>query len=513
MSLWKPGDGVFLRDPVEADGFSTSDRDLTADVVIVGTGPGGASCARALAAGGAKVLLLEEGPAKSRFAPNQGHVMRYHMQEGGAMVGEGSTYMAIASGRGIGGGTLVNSAIAWRAPDHVLTDWAERLADDRYGPAAMGPVYDELWELLGITPTLTAVSGKNNDLVVRGVQALGLEGGYLERYTPRCVGCGVCYFGCPSGGKASTNRTLLVDAASDGARIQADTKVTEILTDGDRVVGVRGRMHHPDTGEGGGLVTVRAGRTVLSAGGIGTPRLLHFSGMADRLGPAVGKGLHVHPGNAVIGVCDDVIELWKGATQGAYFKTEDLPGVLPHTFSAPPEACLSVMNVVGAEAKRAIAELPYLCGMVVMISDKGEGSVGAHDDGRAAIRYEFAPDDVKRITRGMYHVARVLLAGGARELIVPVYGVGRVKTAEELATKLENRPIADFTMYASHPMSTCRMGTDPTTSVIRPDARSHALEGLYLCDTSIFPTSLGVNPSVTTMAMGTLIGRHLAADG
>ena len=172
---WARGDGHLLADPVVAEGFSASDRDERVDVVIVGTGPGGAAAARVLSARGARVLLLEEGPAQMRFARNQGHTMRYHMQEGGAMVAQGNAYTPIAAGRGVGGGSLVNSAIAWRCPDAVLDEWTEALGDDRYGPAAMRPVYDELWELLGIWPTREEISGNNNDLIVRGVRALGLD--------------------------------------------------------------------------------------------------------------------------------------------------------------------------------------------------------------------------------------------------------------------------------------------------------------------------------------------------
>ena len=94
-----------------------------------------------------------------------------------------------------------------------------------------------------------------------------------------------------------------------------------------------------------------------------------------------------------------------------------------------------------------------------------------------------------------------------------VAGVGKVTTAEELEARLVSRTIQDFTLYASHPMSSCRMGKAAETSVIRPDGRAHGFEGLYLVDSSIFPTSLGVNPSITTMAMATLIARGLAQVG
>lgn len=509
MPLWNPGDPYLTGTPPHAEGFAPTDRDLTADVVVVGTGPGGAACARVCAQGGARVVLLEEGPPASRFARHQGGTMRHHYQEGGAMVATGTTFVPIAAGRGVGGGSLINSAIAWRAPDHVLERWTTLLGDDRFGPAALTPLYDELWALLGIWPTRPEISGANNDLIVRGVQKLGLEGGYLQRATPGCTGCGVCYFGCPSGGKASVNQNLLLEACAAGAVIQADTKVDTFQLDGDRVVGVEGWMWDPDTNERGGRVRVSAPKVVLAAGGIGTPRTLHVAGLAERLGPAVGRGLHIHPGNAVLGFCDTPIELWRGATQGAWFKVDSLPGVLPHTFSAPPDACLGILNAVGADAKPVLARLRYLCGLVVMISDVGEGSVRAWPDGRARISYDFDPNDIERIKDGMLWAARVLLAGGAREVFCPVAGTGMYTDAESLRAAIAPKSLEDFVMYASHPMSTCRMGTDPATSVVRPDGRAHALDGLWLADSSVFPTSLGVNPSITTMAMASVIGRGL----
>jgi choline dehydrogenase-like flavoprotein len=513
MSAWKPGDGVLLAGPAPAAGFSTTDQDLDCDVVIVGTGPGGAAVARVLALAGAKVVLLEEGPPESRFARNQGDVMRFHMQEGGAMVAAGRAYMPIAAGRGVGGGTLVNSAMTWRAPDYVLDAWAKLLGDARYGPAALAPIFDELSELLGVWATRADIAGRNNDLIVRGAAAIGLEGGYVPRATPGCVGCGVCYWGCPSGGKASMNLNLLVDATGAGARILADTKVDQVLIEGDRAVGVAGRMFHPETRVPGGRVRVRAQRTVIAAGGIGTPRLLHHAGLAERLGPAVGKGLHVHPGNAVLGLCDEPVEMWKGATQGAYFHVKELPGVLPHTFSAPPEVCLGMLAPPGPKMKEAIAELPYLCGCIVMVSDTGEGTVGAHADGRADIRYDFADTDIERTKQGMYWAAKVLLAGGARTVMAPVFGIVRTSSADDLADQLSRRTLQDFMLYAAHPMSTCRMGSDPETSVVRVDGRTHALEGLHIIDSSVFPTSLGVNPSLTTMVLATAIARGMVGTG
>ncbi len=436
---------------------------VQADVVVVGSGPGGAAVSRALAEAGARVVVLEEGPMVPRFRPNMAHTNRYHMQEGGTMIARSrDAMMPIAAGRGVGGGSLVNSAICFRTPDHVLDEWTSVLGgDDRYSPAHLAPVFEEIEILIEVGVTRDEVAGENNRIIVRGAAALGLPGGLVRRNTPRCQGCGICNYGCPVGGKASVDRNLLVLARAAGAVVQADVKVDEVLLSGDRATGVVGTVRHPDTREPVGRLTVEADRVFVCCGGGGTPRLLHHAGLAERLGPAVGRGLHVHPGNAVLGWCDHEVKMWSGATQGAYFEHPDLPGVLPHTLTAPPAALLVLLGHVGAEAKRAMHELQHYCGCVVMISDKGEGWVGAQSDGRASIGYSFDEGDIQRIKDGMVETARVLMAGGARKLLGPVHGLGAHDSVESFRDALQPKTIHDFALYASHPMASCRMGADP----------------------------------------------------
>lgn len=494
-----------LRDHTAATGTTS----LTADVAIVGTGPGGAAAGRVLAAAGRAVVFLEEGPARPRFRPNLAAVNRYHMQEGGAMLAQADQIMPIAAGRGVGGGSLVNSALCFRTPNAVLDGWSTLLGDDRYGPAALSPIFDEIGALIEVATTPRAIAGENNLLICRGVERLGLRGGLAPRNAPRCAGCGFCNFGCPVGGKASVDTNLIPMALGDGAIVQADTKVDRILVQDDHVTGVSGSVRHTDTGVEVGRIEVRAERVFLCAGGIGTPRLLHHAGLASILGPAVGQGLHVHPGNAVLAECEHDVHMWKGATQGAYFESDDLPGVLPHTLSMPPGALLLLFGKVGLEAKAMLHRVKKMAGCAVMISDKGEGTVGANSDGTANIHYRFDTNDIQRIKDGMVLTAQVLLEGGARTLLCPVHGVGEHTDLASFEAALMPRSIRDFTLYASHPMASCRMGTDPTTSVVGVDGQAHQLRGLYISDSSVFPTSLGVNPQLTTMVMSTAIARHL----
>ena len=504
-----------IRPAAPAKGFDDigAGVEYEADAVVVGTGPGGASCAMQLAEAGLKVILLEEGPSRSRFRPSYGNIARYHMQEGGSMLARGQSIFPVAAGRGVGGGTLVNSALSFRTPSAVLEEWVEVLGDEGWGPAAVLPVIEEVERWVGVCITPDAIAGGNNKLLVRGAKALGLEGGLAPRSTPGCTGCGICNFGCPTNGKASTNFTFLPRVVELGGMIQAEAKVNEIIVEGGRAVGVRGYAVHPETKERGGPVTVRAPRVIVSAGAIGTPRLLWTSGLGTKLGGAVGKGLHIHPGGAVLGLHPDRIELWKGATQGAYFHHPDLPGVLPHTFTAPPEVCLGTLEAVGANLERGLAELPHLCGIIVLVSDEGTGQVRATRDGRADITYDFLDSDLDRAKAGMKLAGEVLFAAGATEIFAPVHGVGRHTEIETFVTALADRVIEDFVTYCAHPMSSCRMGTDSETSVVDSDGQAHELPGLFIADASVFPTSIGVNPQITTMTVGTIIGRRIAALG
>ncbi len=481
------------------------------DVVIVGAGPGGASAARVLAQAGLDVLILEDGPARSRFRSAWGNAARYHYQEDYLMVAEGPVPLPVAAGRGVGGGSLVNSAICFRTPRHVLEHWADLLDDPRFAPDAMAPVYAEIEARIEVVPVGEEIAGENNLLVERGVRKLGLQGGLLRRNAPDCIGCGICNIGCPTGGKFSVDKNLILDARRLGARIQADCRVQDVLVEDGRAVGVVGRVRHPDTRVEGPTLEVRAKAVVLSAGAIGTPRLLHHCGVADDLGP-VGATLHLHPGSGVLGVCDFPVHMWRGATQGAYVHDLENPKVLPHTFNAPPEVFIAQAGVVGAEAKKMLGELNHFCGLGVMVSDDGVGSVRAMRNGRAKIKYTWNPKDLEILKAGMVLSGDVLLAGGAREVFGLSIRAARHTSAESLKAELDRTELADLTLYASHPMGTSPMGPDPETSVVDRRGHAHRMKGLYMADSGVFPSSLGVNPQLTTMTLSTVLAAGWAQE-
>jgi choline dehydrogenase-like flavoprotein len=147
-----------------------------------------------------------------------------------------------------------------------------------------------------------------------------------------------------------------------------------------------------------------------------------------------------------------------------------------------------------------------------MISDKSEGKVRAKPDGRAHIHYAVNDHDLTVLKKGCVIGAEVMMAGGASWVTCAIRGAQRTTDPRSLERAIADASIRSVTMYAAHPMSTCRMGTDPAKSVVDPSGRAHGLRNLTIADASLFPTSLGVNPQLTTLAACTQIGRRLLAQ-
>lgn len=486
---------------------------LEADVVIVGTGPGGLTAAHVLAESGARVVMLEAGSfwPKGSFHRSQARALRDLVQDRGTRVMLGNTHVPLMSGRGVGGGTLINSAISFRAPDGVLDEWMARGLDYWADREAL---YAEVEEAIGVTVTPEAIAGNNSHVVRRGLARMpGVTHGFMPRSAPGCAGCGTCQTGCPSGGKASADLNWLPRALRAGAHVYANTEVEEILCRGARAVGLRGAMRDPQSGDLVASVEVRADRVVLAAGAVNTPLLLLRNGLANSSG-LVGRNLHVQPGTAVVAEFDEEIRIWNGATQGYYaFHPED-PEVLVESFSASAETFFAAVGEPGAAAHRLLRRLKHFAGAGSLIRDASTGVIRPVDDGGPpSIRYDLIETDREKLVRGTQFVSTMFFNAGAR-LVRPLLGGARwFEERNACVNFIEGvRNPADFVLYASHPMGTCQLGEDPRRSVVRPqDGRTHDHEGLYVLDASLHPTALGVNPQMTIMAQCLALARRIVA--
>lgn len=479
--------------------------DVEVDVAIVGAGAGGSAAAAACAERGLTVAVLEEGShwQPSQFRPDSIWAWRNLYQGRGTRAAHGNTITALPGGRGVGGSTLINSAICFRTPEPVLESWRAS-GCSRFSTAWMEMCFERIWGTLGVSINPPEVQRDNNRIFKLGADRLGMRGEWLARAAPYCVGCGSCQQGCEVGAKRSADRTFLAEAVeSGGCGVFADCRVDGVETTGGKVTALTGRMLDPQTDEPSGSFRVRARHFVLSGGAIGTPRFLIDNGLA---GGPVGENLRIHPTTGVVGRFNEDIRPWRGVTQG-YYVDRWKEGFLLQVYNAPPDQAWVQLALEPREALQWMADLRRCGSAGVVVHD--EDSVGRV--GRGGIEYWLGDKDRQVLLEGVRAAARVFFAAGADGIVAGAHGVGVVPAGADLNLSIPaDLPAHQLALYAAHPMGTCRMGAIPSESVVDADGRVWGWDNLHVADASVFPTSLGVNPQVTVYAVGLTVGAAVA---
>src|SRR5712692_1317564 len=315
----------------------------TADVVVVGSGAGGAVATMELAESGLKVIVLEEGEHFDRrdFTGSPPERLRRFYRGNGLTFTIGVPTISLPIGRGVGGSTLINSGACFRTPDFVLDAWGMNRSE-------LEPLFEDVEETLSVEPVGIDIMGTNGGVMDRGRRELGYSGGPIRRNAHGCHGSGVCAFGCPLDAKLGMHVTYLPLAVRAGAQIISGCRVDGLVIEGGRAVGVRGSIVDPETGavQRDARFEVRARRVVLAAGAVYTPALLQRQGLANS-SRQVGRNLRVHPGCGVLGVFDHDWQAWKGVMQSYYVDEKLRDGILVEATYPPPGAGYSAVGVGG----------------------------------------------------------------------------------------------------------------------------------------------------------------------
>lgn len=478
--------------------------DDVADFVIVGTGAGGATAARVLAAAGHDVLLLDEGPrlqTKDRPRDLLG-AMRQSFRDFGTSATLGALPLPLLQGRCVGGSTAINSGIIWRTPGDVIRDWTDHwglgeLVDEK----KLSDAFDIIERELEITETLEHLWGGNSSLMHRGAEALGLPGKPITRNAARCKGNGQCLQGCPGEARQSMDVSYVPRALRDGARLHALARVDRVRFEGSRAVGVEGAVLDADRRVVGKL-RVRARRAVIvSASAVQSPVILRKSGLRG----AVGSRFMAHPGCAVVGRFPDPVAMNYGGTQAYEVPLRDR-GMKLESLSLPPEMIAARLPGAGAVWEERLAHLDHFAQWAVQVRMDAVGTVrpawfGTGSD--AVVRYSPTAKDMLRVREGVALLCRMMFAAGATEVYPGVSGVPSVMRDPAEVAAIESRDLisTDMTMVASHLFASCPAGSDPARAAVGPDLAVHGVSGLYVMDASALPTNLGVNPQHTIMGV------------
>ena len=492
----------------------TADEVIDCDVVIVGSGPGGGCVADYLAREGLEVVVLEKG---SYFAPNELHHLEPQttrdMYLYGMTLATADQGCRIIAGSTLGGGGVVNYTTSFRTPPNVLEEWARLTGIDAFVSGEIDQSLDEMSTRLNVN-TDSSAAGARDALMEEGLKKLGWHVDMLPRAVKGCTQdeqCGYCGFGCRVGAK--TSPTLLETAAAAGARLITGANVSKVIVSDGRAAGVEARC-------GDHRLTVKARAVVVAAGSIETPALLLRSGLRGQ----VGRNLHLHPGTAAWGVFDEEVRIWEGTLQARYStELRDRDGGYGPIFETVPAhpgagSTAAIPWVSAADHRRRMEGYRNLSFCAVLPRDKTGGRVRIARDGSPRVVYKLGADDERRLSDGVVAAAKVLEAAGAREIYSshpsfisyrPGNGGGHDRWAD--ATRRAGYTKGAVTLFSYHQMSSCRMGTDPSSSAIGPENETHEVRDLFVTDSSAFPTATGVNPMLSIYGIAHRAAQKIAA--
>ena len=419
------------------------------DTIIVGSGPGGAIVARELARSGQRVLVLEQGGA----APLTGKLGQ--MAAMAAVPGRGAFFNFDGSllVRGIvtGGSSAINFATAMPPPLSLF---------DRYEidlRAALGSLQREL----PMAPLPDELIGPMAKRIMDGARALGHDWHKLDKMIrpDTCrSGCWRCVYGCPFGAKW-TARDMLDEAVAAGAELLPQAKVLRVIVTAGRAAGVEYVRH-------GQTLQVLGARVVLAGGGIGSPRLLHASGLA-----AAGATHFSDPVIAVMGTVDD-IDGGKEVPMAAGMHL-DADGVMLSDLTLPQAMYQGFAAQVG-RFDRLLAHRRTLT-IMIKIRDALGGQIGPRWVNKA-----LQPTDRRKFRQGVGLARAILAKSGARHVFKSWH-------------------------FAAHPGGSVRIGEGVDSHL------QTATPNLYVCDASVIPEAWGLPPTLTLLCLGQRLAARLGA--
>jgi choline dehydrogenase-like flavoprotein len=461
-------------------------RTLSTEVLVIGSGAGGAVTAATLARAGRAITVVEEGPwvdpdATEPFSLAE-MVAKY--RHGGSAAALGRPTIAYAEGCCVGGSTEINSGLYHRLPPELAEQWRRTYAIDAFAPEELDEYAARVERELAVSQ-LPGAPPPASAALERGATKLGwqsVEFARVFRYEP--------------GGRAvkqTMARTMLPSAMSAGAQVLDRCRVTRLLHEHGRVVGARAELTRADgTTE---RIVLQADHVFVCGGAIQTPALLQRSGIRKR----IGNGLKLH---ATVKIAARFPFPVDHGDVPMHRVTEFSPALtIGGSASRRGHVALALADP-GASYADALADWENVAVYYAAIRSEGAGRVVALPGLRAPlVTYNLTEGDMSRLARSLVHLGEVLLAAGATELYPSVAGGVIAHTTADLAQWWDATTRNRTNLMTVHMTSTVRVGENRSLTGADSFGRVWDVANLRVNDASLLPDAPGVNPQGTIMAI------------
>ena len=475
-------------------------RRETADVVVVGSGAGGALIAWQAARAGLRTLVLERGPRVPAESISHDELrMIPRLYKDGGMQLTTSLDLFILQGSCVGGSSLLSNMVLLRAAPSVFAEW-RAFGADIDAERIFSACQESERELHAKEPEPSNIS-ESTRRFVQGAQALGLSPHWMLKALGDCVGCGQCNIGCSFGTKQSSQLSHLAWAEAAGARVLDNTEVVRI----DQRAGTA-RWLDARVGRAQEHLRVYGRVVVIAAGAIGSSALLLRSGIRRN----VGTRLSFNAASAVTAEFSERVDGFDGDQMTSYLLGD---GWLLEASHNPLMSAALTTPGWGADHGRQMRRTRHLAYVGSIAPTRAVGKVVLSPwFGHEEVIFRVSEQDLHAVERGAREAARILLAAGATQVALPNHQLRVVRSEAEL----EQLPrlftsSREISLGSAHPQGGNPMSDDPERGAVNSRLRVHGYDNLFVCDASVFPSSIGVNPLVTIFAVSRLAAPHIVA--
>lgn len=488
-------------------------RHDSADVVVIGSGCGGASLACRLAEAGKSVILIEQGGYHSSRDFDQREINMLPKVDGGrGLDAAADGGISFTYGNNVGGASVHYWADSFRTPADRLTEWQDRYGISGHGLDVLTPHFEAIERDLNVHLADDGYVNAMNARVRDAAKALGWQVHKVPQARRGCVRSGHCMQGCAYDAKQSQLVTYIPRALVAGARVYADVRALRFAcTTGTCQTLECGVVDRASGHLTGTTLTLTAKAFVVAGGGYATPELLlRQPGLKARL-PHLGEHFFCNPCAQTHAFFDDNITQWRNipaawgveefrlATEnnGAYVEG----GYLLMANQLHPGMLAACLLIDGQRQREVMSRYKNLGGTIAWIDDVDEGRVRLDGDKRV-IDVPLGGGNALRLRDAWKKQATLLLKAGATEVFFGDVNDTRLHPGDDVNTVvagIDLRPARNV-FAAPHPGGACRMSPDAKLGVVDVDHRLHGSDNIYVADPSTLPTAPSVDPSLTIMA-------------
>jgi len=464
-------------------------RSFDADIIVVGSGPGGSVTAAMLAEAGRGVLLLEEGRdfSAAQVEPFSIQEMNLKYRYGGVGVTCAGTRIAFAEARCLGGGSEINSGLYHRTPPEVLEHWQASHDLEKAAPEDLAPHFAACERDLSVS----LAPGSPHPISQRlhdGAASLHWKSLEVPRWAKyEDTGSG----GAPQAVRQTMTRTYLQRFGQGGGQIRTHTRLTRIKREN------RGWDVEVTSGSGEARRSERllCRTLVMACGATQTPALLRRSGIHRNIGAT----LRMHPTIKVVAEFPEAVNDAQAGVQMHQVKEFAPSFSFGCSISTPPFLKVA-MQSHPQHARRIADEWRHFAIYYSMIA-AGQGTVAPPWLFRdPLIRYDLGGVEAGVLAVSLRRLCECLLAAGAACVYPAIAGIPPIRTPADCERLPPSLRLRDANLMTIHLYGSCPMGERRAVSAVDSYGRVHDVPGLMIGDASILSGSLGVNPQGSLMA-------------